>query len=232
MPGLIFFVLWFCPKKGVGDARVVEAAYVEEVLHVLIHLPHAVVSKAGLPGVVVCSHSNINIAKNEQLFFVGHVADLSSKFYLYSAFNNRHCCKSAVQNLQKPLNRGIMQLCRLFLMAKPTQCSLFSQPLVPILYAMPWSNHGSSPVLMSSWWPDARAASPEHWPGRCLWEINCCPGNSFPPSPHRWQNSKERQCQYAWCQWRCCSCLNGFSTTSDCLWDKESMCIFIGIHNS
>ena len=63
------------PKVGVGDAHVMVSAQLEQSLSILVHFTHAELSKAGGPRVVICAHSGIEVAQENNLFIVGDAAD-------------------------------------------------------------------------------------------------------------------------------------------------------------
>ena len=50
-------MLWLRPKVGVGDAKVIVSAQLEQSMSILAHFTHAELSKAGGPRVVICAHS-------------------------------------------------------------------------------------------------------------------------------------------------------------------------------
>ena len=56
-------MLWLGLKEGVGDAQMVQCAELKEALTVVVHLADAVMTEAIRPGVVVCSHSGVEITK-------------------------------------------------------------------------------------------------------------------------------------------------------------------------
>ena len=68
-PGII--VLMRCPKVGTGGEQVTVSAQLEQSLSSRVHFAHAELSTAEGPRVVICTHSDIDIAQENKLFIVG-----------------------------------------------------------------------------------------------------------------------------------------------------------------
>ena len=79
------------PKVEVGDAHVMVSEQLEQSLSILVNFTHAELSNAGWPRVVICTHSGIEVTKENNLFIVEDAADDGCKVLVELVFCIR-CC--------------------------------------------------------------------------------------------------------------------------------------------
>ena len=56
-------MLWLGLEEGVCDAEMVQCAELKEALAIVVHLANAVMTETISPGIVICTHSGIEIAE-------------------------------------------------------------------------------------------------------------------------------------------------------------------------
>ena len=82
-------MLGFGAEKGVADAQVVMTAELEETLTNVVRIPRAKVAKAGRPGVVIGTHSSIEVTKDVECIFGSNLLDSSAVFVIELVFDFR-----------------------------------------------------------------------------------------------------------------------------------------------
>ena len=74
-------------------------AQLEQSLSILVHFTHAELSKAGVPRVVICVHSDIEVAQENKLFIVEDAADDGCEVLVELVFCIRCCGHCRGNNL-------------------------------------------------------------------------------------------------------------------------------------
>ena len=63
-----YSVLGLGVKEHVADTQGMVAAQLEQALPVLIHLPYSKLTNPGWPGVVISTHSGVDVTRDKQRF--------------------------------------------------------------------------------------------------------------------------------------------------------------------